>query len=232
MNIEVDDRALRELYLLPFERAVVEADAWAIMSSYNSVAGVTLTESELLETPLNSEWGFDGIVVSDWTAVRSLASASASQDLAMPGPEGPWGDALVAAVRDGSIAESLVDRKVLRILTLAARVGALAGYETITPDAVDGIAFSREAAVEGSVLLRNTGELPWAADQITRIAVIGHNAREARTQGGGSATVIPEHIVSPLEAIITALPNAQVEYSLGAVVQESFFTSYQHKSKS
>src|SRR5262249_45949524 len=112
---EVSERALRELYLLPFERAV-EAGAWLVMSAYNAVNGVTASENELLETPLNSEWGFDGVVISDWTAVRSLAAAEASQDLVMPGPDGPWGEALVAAVRDGRIPEAVVDRKVLRLL--------------------------------------------------------------------------------------------------------------------
>ncbi|MGX5682850.1 glycoside hydrolase family 3 protein, partial [Schumannella luteola] len=220
VDVELDDRTLRELYLLPFERAVVEARAWAIMSSYNSVHGVTLTENELLETPLNSEWGFDGVVVSDWTAVRSVASASASQDLAMPGPDGAWGDALLAAIRDGRVAEADLDRKVLRLLALAARVGALAGYSAVEPAPVDGVAFAREAAIEGTVLLKNAGELPWDASALSRVAVIGHNARDARTQGGGSATVIPEHVVSPLEAVRAALPGARVDYAVGAVVQE------------
>ena len=87
---EVDERTLREVYLRAFEKAVVEARVWVVMSSYNSINGVTASENDLLETPLNSEWGFDGVVISDWTAVRSVAAASASQDLAMPGPEGAW----------------------------------------------------------------------------------------------------------------------------------------------
>ena len=122
-STEVSQRALRELYLLAFEQAA--GQAWLVMSSYNAVNGVTATEHELLTTPLKSEWGFDGVVVSDWTAVRSLASASAAQDLVMPGPQGPWGDALVAAVKEGHLPESTVDEKVLRILRLAERVGAL-----------------------------------------------------------------------------------------------------------
>jgi len=219
VNVIVDERTLRELYLLPFERAV-QAGAWAIMSSYNSVDGVTLTENELLETPLNSEWGFDGIVVSDWTAVRDVVSANASQDLAMPGPAPAWSEALVAAVRSGEVPESAVDRKVLRMLALAERVGALEGTTAKTPEPIDGVAFVRAAAVEGTVLLRNEGELPLTAPALSRVAVIGHNARDARTQGGGSATVVPERIVSPLEGIRTALPHAEVSYEVGAIVQE------------
>src|SRR4249919_2111957 len=167
VDARVGDRALRELYLLAFEKAVTKAHAWLVMSSYNSVNGATATENELLETPLNSEWGFDGVVVSDWTAVRSLASATASQDLVMPGPDGPWGDALVDAIRNGAIDEAVVDRKVLRILRLAQRVGALEGFPATEPVWVeDGVAFTRQAAVEGMVLLENrlidgTPELPW-----------------------------------------------------------------------
>jgi beta-glucosidase len=228
VDVQVDDRTLRELYLLAFEKTIVESRAWLVMSSYNSVNGATVTENDLLETPLNSQWGFDGVVISDWTAVRSLNSARFSQDLVMPGPAGPWGDALVAGVRGGEVEEAAIDRKVLRILTLAARVGALEGFEPAVASPVlveDGIAFAREAEVAGSVLVRNqsaTGgpELPWAADTLARVAVIGHNAKFARTQGGGSATVLPERVITPLQGITAALPNAEVSYSVGAVVQE------------
>lgn len=220
-NVVVSDRALREVYLLAFEKAVIESKAWLVMSAYNSINGATASENELLETPLNSEWGFDGVVVSDWTAVRSLESAKHSQDLAMPGPAGAWGDALVEAVRSGEIKEDAIDRKVLRLLSLAARVGALEGFEkpTDVPD-IDGVAFAHSAAAEGSVLVRNEGELPWQASALQRVAVIGHNARDARTQGGGSATVIPTAVVSPLDGLRAALPDAEVTYSIGTVVQD------------
>ncbi|MCU1445211.1 beta-glucosidase [Cryobacterium sp.] len=222
-DVAVSDRALRELYLLAFEEAITEAHAWLVMSSYNSVNGATVTENDLLETPLNSEWGFDGVVISDWTAVRSVNSARFSQDLVMPGPAGPWGDALVAAVIAGEVAEAAIDRKVLRLLTLAARVGALAGFEPAVAEPVvveDGIRFAKEAEIAGSVLVTNTGQLPWVAESLTKVAVIGHNARFARTQGGGSATVLPERAIAPLDGLINALPNAEVTYSVGAVVQE------------
>ena len=218
VDVRVGERTLRELYLAPFERAV-EAGAWAIMSSYNAVDGVTMTENDLLETPLNSEWGFDGVVISDWTAVRSLDAVPAAQDLAMPGPAPAWAD-LVEAVRDGRVAEADLDRKVLRLLLLAERVGALGDAAPVEPAPVDGPAFARQAAISGTVLLRNDGVLPWDAATLGRIAVIGQNARDARTQGGGSATVIPERVVSPLDAIRAAAPGAEVQYEIGAVVQE------------
>jgi beta-glucosidase len=221
VDVRVGDRALHELYLLAFEKAVTQARAWLVMSSYNSVNGTTATENELLETPLNSEWSFDGVVISDWTAVRSLAAARASQDLVMPGPDGPWGEALVQAVRSGQISAAAIDRKVARILTLACRVGALDGFAAASPAWVeDGIAFARHAAVEGTVLLENRGELPWDSGALRSVAVIGDNAANARTQGGGSATVIPEYTISPLDGLRAALPGAEVSYSRGAVVQE------------
>ncbi|WP_229085512.1 glycoside hydrolase family 3 protein [Curtobacterium sp. GD1] len=223
-STEVSDRALRELYLLAFEKAVTEAHAWAIMSSYNSINGVTASENELLETPLNSEWGFDGIVVSDWTGVRSVDSAKASQDVAMPGPNQWWSEGpLLAAVQSGDVPIEAIDRKVRRILTLAARVGALEGFEPVAAQPVhveDGVAFVREAEAEGTVLVRNTGVLPLDAPAVSRIAVIGHNADQARTQGGGSATVVPSQVVSPLDGIRSAFPGATVDYAIGAVVQE------------
>ncbi|MBT1542777.1 glycoside hydrolase family 3 C-terminal domain-containing protein [Curtobacterium flaccumfaciens pv. flaccumfaciens] len=223
-STEVSDRALRELYLLAFEKAVTEAHAWAVMSSYNAINGVTASENDLLETPLNSEWGFDGIVVSDWTGVRSVDSAKASQDVAMPGPNPWWSEGpLLAAVQSGEVPMAAIDRKVRRNLTLAARVGALEGFEPVAASPVhveDGIAFVREAEAEGTVLVRNTGVLPLDAPAVSRIAVVGHNADQARTQGGGSATVVPSQVVSPLDGIRSAFPGASVDYAIGAVVQE------------
>jgi beta-glucosidase len=225
-STEVDERTLREVYLLPFEKAVVDAGAWLVMSAYNAVNGVTVSESELLATPLRTEWGFDGVVVSDWGAVRSLASARAEQDLAMPGPHGPWGAALVAAVRSGEVGQAAVDRKVLRLLRLAARVGALEGFapaEARAASADDGPAFAREVAAAGTVLVRNETVdgfpvLPVDPTAVSSVAVIGHHARAARNQGGGAATVLPEAVVTPLLGIAAAFPNATVTYAVGAVV--------------
>lgn len=223
VDVKVADRPLRELYLLAFEKAIVESKAWLVMSAYNSINGTTATENELLETPLNSEWGFDGVVISDWTAVRSVESANASQDLAMPGPDGPWGEALGVAVKSGQVPEAAIDRKVFRILQLAARVGALEGFEAVAAEPVDRedpIAFAREASAAGTVMVKNDGVLPLDPASVRKVAVMGHNARYARTQGGGSATVVPEKIVTPLDGIREAFGADNVSYSVGAVVQE------------
>ncbi len=222
VDVRVSERALRELYLLAFERAVAESRAWLVMSAYNSVNGARATESELLETPLETEWGFDGVVVSDWTAVRSVESARHAQDLAMPGPVGAWGDALLAAAHAGEVEEAAIDRKVRRILLLASRVGALGGFEPAPVVPVDGLAVARSAEEAGMVLVENDGILPVPAGPgaPTRIAVVGHHATAPRTQGGGSATVLPEHVVTPLEGIRAAFPHARVDHAIGAVVQE------------
>ena len=223
VDVVVDDRTLHELYLKPFEQVVVDSDAWAIMSAYNSINGATATENDLLDDPLRTEWDFSGVVISDWTAVRSLRSAEKEQDLVMPGPAGPWGDALVEAVRDGRIAETVIDRKVERILLLAARVGAIAieGVDcpAETGPVEDGVAFAREAAAAGAVLVRNEGILPLSRS-VGSVAVIGHNARHARTQGGGSATVLPDRVSTPLSALVDALGADRVRYAVGAVVQQ------------
>jgi beta-glucosidase len=219
-NVVVSERALREVYLAAFEDTVVQARPWLVMSAYNSVNGTTMTENPLLAEPLCGEWGFDGVVVSDWWAARTTEPAAlARQDLVMPGPDGPWGAKLVAAVRAGRVPESAVDEKVLRVLRLAARVGALDGYEPAIPSAVDGVAFAREAAAAGTVLVRNSDELPWQANEIASVAVIGHNAYLARNQGGGSALVEPDHVVSPLDGVRAALPEARVTWHLGAEAQ-------------
>ncbi|KRA38498.1 MULTISPECIES: beta-glucosidase family protein [unclassified Nocardioides] len=223
---EVDDRTLRELYLAAFEDAVVDAKAWTIMSAYNSVNGTTMTEHDLLRTPLKTEWGFDGVVVSDWMAVRSVdAAANGAQDVVMPSEFGPWGDALVEAVREGRVEESAIDEKVLRVLRLAARVGALDGVEQDAGAPVataDPLGLITELGAEGMVLLRNEGELPWGVAPAS-IAVIGPNALYARSQGGGSATVMPERVISPLEGLRERFPDAEITFAMGVEAPTGVF---------
>ncbi|TDB92575.1 glycoside hydrolase family 3 C-terminal domain-containing protein [Actinomadura sp. 7K534] len=206
-DARIADEALRELYLRPFEEAV-KAGVWAVMAAYNGVNGAPMTENRpLLTDVLKRRWGFDGVVVSDWTAVRSTEeSANAGMDLEMPGlPTSPWRDKLVQAVRDGRVAEELIDDKVLRVLRLAARVGALEGFPEPPPATTpaDARAQLRDAAARAAVLLRNDGVLPLAAPR--RLALIGPNAVRFSAQGGGSAHVNPEHVVSPVEGLRRAL---------------------------
>jgi beta-glucosidase len=126
-DARIDEQVLRELYLAPFEACVTEAGVALVMAAYNKVNGIPMTEhAGLLAGVLKGEWGFDGVVTSDWHAARSTtATALATLDLSMPGPDGPWGARLARAVQDGLVDERVLDDKVLRLLRLARRVGAL-----------------------------------------------------------------------------------------------------------
>jgi beta-glucosidase len=218
-DAHVDERTLRELYLAPFEAIVKQARPWAVMAAYNRVDGVSMTESPLLRELLKDEWQWDGVVVSDWFACRTTeAAGAAALDLAMPGPDGPWGDALVEAVRSGRVSEAAIDDKVTRLLRLGARVGALDGPALVSEPWSDAAVAAelRSTAAASFVLARNDGGvLPLSAPQLKRVAVIGRNAAVARTMGGGSASVFPPYTVSPLDGLRRALPDAEVTYARG-----------------
>lgn len=136
VNNVVSERALRELYLAPFEAIVENAHPWGIMTAYNSVNGTTMTEHRyLVNEVLRGEWGFDGFNVSDWMAARStVADIEGGLDVAMPGPTTVYGEKLAAAVRAGEVTETKVDDAVRNVLRLAARVGILDGAERRSPN--------------------------------------------------------------------------------------------------
>ena len=215
----VSERALRELYLAPFEIIVENAHPWGIMTAYNTVNGTTMTEHHhLVNEVLRGEWGFDGFNVSDWTAARSTAGAiEGGLDVAMPGPRTVYGEPLARAVRDGEVAEAEVDEAVRNVLRLAARVGILPGAEpavTDLPAHVDGPELAREIARRSFVLVRNDGALPLRPNGT--VALIGAAARDARVLGGGSATVFPAGVVSPLDGLTAALTEGTLTYAVGA----------------
>jgi beta-glucosidase len=238
-DARIAGHVLRELYLAPFEACVREADVDLVMTGYNKVNGITMTENgPLLGRILKDEWGFAGVALSDWHAARStVATAAAGLDLAMPGPAGPWGDKLVAAVRAGQVGEDAVDAKVLRILRLARRVGALGAtsdgqaLDGRTPD--DGApngrgpvladpALLRRCAAAAFTLLRNEREaLPLDPGTVRSVAVIGPNAVSPVTQGGGSATVPQVSVSTPAGALTEALaglvPQTRVTVRPGCV---------------
>ncbi|GAA4713662.1 beta-glucosidase family protein [Phytohabitans rumicis] len=218
VDVRVGERALRELYLAPFER-IVRAGVWAAMSAYNGVNGATMTEhGELQDGVLKREWGFDGPIVSDWTAARSTEeTANGGLDVVMPAFGAPWGDALVEAVRSGTVPEELIDDKVRRVLRLAERVGAFGGEPAPLKFTMDGAAVAREVATRSFVLARNAGGvLPLDAGALRSVAVSGVLATDARVQGGGSALVHPPYVISPLDGLTAALPDATVTYAIGA----------------
>jgi len=230
-NVVVDERTLRELYLEPF-RALIAAGAWAVMAAYNAVNGATMTESPMLHEILADEWGFDGVVMSDWYATRSTEPAArAGLDLAMPGPTSPWGEKLVEAVRAGQVPEPAIDDKVMRLLRLAGRVGALDGVAAAAPEpqpmSEDEVAAEvRGAAAAGFVLVRNeivddAPVLPLDRGGLRRVAVVGPNAGQPRALGGGSATVFPAYTISPLDGLRNALGNGvEVAHRLGVTSSE------------
>ncbi|MCY9787718.1 glycoside hydrolase family 3 C-terminal domain-containing protein [Nocardiopsis sp. EMB25] len=224
VDVRAEERTLREIYLAPFERIVARARPWGVMAAYNKVNGTTMTEHLDLNTVLRDEWGFDGFVVSDWTAARdTVRDCLAGLDVAMPGPNTVYGQHLVDAVRDGRVPEKAVDALARRVLLLAARVGLLEGADPVVapgdrPSGLDGRAIAREVATRSFVLLRNErAALPVHPAGTNRIALVGLAASEARTSGGGSASVFAERTVTPLEGLRAALPDAvELTYAVGA----------------
>jgi beta-glucosidase len=174
------------------------------MCSYNKLHGTHLSAHPMLDDLLRSEWGFDGVVVSDWGAVHDTVGPGLSGlDVEMPGPPEFWGDKLVEAVRSGAVPEARINEKVQRILRLARRTRALGRESAEPPPTRDRSATSsllRRAAIESFVLLKNENEmLPLASP--ARIAVLGPHAAQPALQGGGSANVGPSFGATPLEGI-------------------------------
>ena len=211
MSSELSEEALRELYLLPFEIAVKDSNPWSIMAAYNDVNGIAATEQQHVNTEVvKDEWGWDGLLMSDWFATKtSAAAALGGLDLVMPGPDGPWGEALVRDVESGAVPESVLDEHVCRLLRLAERVGALGGprewpASSTAPDAPERREQLRRLATEGMVVLRNDGGmLPLATD--AGVALIGRHALETVCMGGGSAQVNPPYQVSIAEGLTEAI---------------------------
>lgn len=221
VSAEVDERPLREIYLAPFERIVRDSQPWTVMCSYNRINGVYASEDPwLLTDVLRSDWGFDGLVVSDWTAVLDLArSVRAGLDLEMPSTSGFGPAAVVSAVRNGELDEQLVDAGVRRVLTLVFRAAANRepGFRY---DVAAHHALAREAATRGSVLLKNEGQVLPLDPAIASIAVIGEFARTPRFQGAGSSQIVPTQVDTALEAI-TAAATGTVTFAPGFTLDDA-----------
>ena len=232
-DARIAETVLRELYLVPFEACVREAGALLIMAAYNKVNGIPMTENvRLLRDVLKREWGFAGVVISDWHAARSTqATALGGLDLSMPGPDGPWGDLLARAVADGTVTEKLLDDKVVRLLRVAREVGALDGADGHLPGVTAAVAapklvdpaILRRTAAASFVLLRNSGDvLPLDPGTIRRVAILGPNAVYPTIQGGGSAGVIPAEVSTPARALRSALAGrADVSVAVGCRTWQS-----------
>jgi beta-glucosidase len=230
IDSQIDERTLREMYLLPFEHAVRDAHVMSIMTSYNRINGPYAADSTwLLRDVLRGEWKFDGMVVSDWFGLHStVEGVVAGLDLEMPGPTLHRGDALVAAVERGEVSADLVRDCARNILNLMERTGGTdvpPGPEVSRTDA-DDIATLRRASSSAMVLLRNESiggapVLPLDVRGVTSIAVLGPNASRGMVQGGGSAHVTPTRVSHPLDAITERLGSSvRIEHSAGCNINK------------
>ena len=213
---DVDERTMREIYLAPFEGAVVNAKPWTVMCSYNKINGVFASENpRTLTDILRKEWGFTGYVVSDWGAVNDrIAGLKAGLELEMPSSRGINDKRIVEAVKNGSLDEKILDRAVERMLTIHNRY-----IENRKPevgyDKEEHHQLARKISSESMVLLKNDGILP--LDKKDDIAFIGQFAKTPRFQGGGSSHINSFKVTSALEALKDA---KNITYAKGYHVAE------------
>jgi len=244
-NSIIDDRALRELYLVPFELAVTEGGTLGIMTSYNRLNGSYCTEQHWLLTDLlRHEWGFEGFITTDWmSGADTVVSAEAGLTIEMPSGNRAFGPPLSEAVGDGRVSESTLDLMAGRMLSTFERVGAWDDESApeLSIDRPEHRALARRAAAEAMVLLRNqpvdgTPVLPLAVDpadpsgsagrggsagSIGSIAVVGPNAGRAQIMGGGSANLRPFHRTSPLDALQTRLGDSvEITFAEGCTIDK------------
>ncbi|WP_293905462.1 glycoside hydrolase family 3 C-terminal domain-containing protein [Phenylobacterium sp.] len=205
VDARVDERTLREIYLAAFERVVREADPWTVMASYNKLNGTYASEHRRLLTDiLKDEWGYAGMVVSDWAAVHSTVDApNAGLDLEMPGPARWFGDKLLAAVEAGDVPLAQIDDNARRVVRLIVRAGLMdagprPGGELRTARH-QAIAF--DAACEAMTLLKNDGGLLPLSPKLKTVALIGPNAARCLLQGGGSSQVVTDRVKTPAEGL-------------------------------
>jgi beta-glucosidase len=213
VSADVDERTLREIYLAAFEHVVTAAKPWAVMCAYNKINGTYASEHRwLLTDVLRDEWGFDGLVMSDWGAVHDrVAALKAGLDLEMPPDLEGSAKALVDAVSEGSLDESVLDRSVTRVRRLAERARL---RQPAQVDADAHHALARRAAGESIVLLKNDGGVLPLADAPGRtVAVVGALARTPRFQGAGSSQVNPTRVDVPLDELAAALPSTTVRFA-------------------
>lgn len=221
VSAEVDERTLREIYLAAFEPVVRDAAPWTVMCAYNRINGTYAAQDHwLLTEVLRDEWGFGGLVVSDWGAVDDpVASVTAGLDLEMPSTGKASPAAIVAAVAAGSLDIADLDRSVRRVLTLVDRAPSAPSAEAFDVGAHHGLA--RAAAAEGAVLLKNDGQvLPLRLAEGARLAVIGEFARTPRFQGAGSSQVHPTRVDDALTALRDAVPaGTTVDFAAGFTIE-------------
>ena len=220
ISAEIDERTLREIYLTAFEKAVKQAQPWTVMCSYNKLNGTFASEHHYLLTEiLKEEWGFEGLVVSDWGAVRDrVAALKGGLDFEMPGPQARRVQEVVDAVRSGNLDEAILDESVRRILRIVFKAQETPKNGKFDIDAHHELA--NKIASEGMVLLKNNGILPLKGQQ--HIAVIGRSAENAHFQGGGSSHIHPTKVAMPYKELQARAENAELTYAEGYPKDNSF----------
>jgi beta-glucosidase len=219
----VDPRTLREIYLAAFETVVRESRPWTVMCSYNRINGEWASQDPwLLTEVLRDQWGFDGLVVSDWGAVEDCRlAAAAGLDLEMPGTGGLSAAKIVAAVEDGSLALDAVDRAARLVLELVAKALPALETEGDTFDVDAHHEIARRVGHESAVLLTNDGTLPLTPAAGDRILVVGEFARSPRYQGAGSSKVNPTKLSNALDALRSLVPEGvTVDFAAGFGVDD------------
>ena len=220
VSSNIDEKTLREIYLLPFEMGIKEGNAQVVMSAYNKLNNIYCSShKELLIDILKDEWGFDGYVVSDWgAALETEENAKGGLDLEMPGPGNVWGDQLFTAVSEGKVEEKLIDDKVRRILNIAnfsKRFENPTNKPEQSNNSEEHRRLLKKAAASGMVLLKNNDLLPLKSN-VKNLAIIGPNAKEAQIIGGGSASLKPHYQAHPLEAFQNKLgDHTNISYAKG-----------------
>jgi beta-glucosidase len=212
VSADVDERTLREIYLAAFEYAVTQAQPWTVMSSYNRINGTYSAENRWLLTEiLREEWGFEGLVVSDWGGVDNrVAALRAGLDIEMPTMGGSTDALLLRAVEEGNLAPELLEAMAERVLALIERAAAAPAVSA--PDLAAHHQLAREIAGQCAVLLKNDGVLPLAGD--ASVAVVGELACTPRIQGAGSSQVTPAFLDSPLDEM-RAVSGQEIPFAAG-----------------
>lgn len=220
ISAEMDERTLREIYLPAFEKAVKQAQPWTVMCSYNKLNGTFASEHyHLLTEILKEEWGFEGLVVSDWGAVRDrVAALKGGLDWEMPGPQDRRVKAVIEAVRSGELDEAVLDESVRRILRIVAKAKETPKTGSFDIDVHHELA--HKIATEGMILLKNNGLLPLKDHQ--HIAIIGRAAEHAHFQGGGSSHINPTKVAVPFKEFQAQAGDAELTYAEGYPTDNSF----------
>jgi beta-glucosidase len=229
IDVQTDERTIREMYLPVFKETVIAGNAYSVMSAYNKFRGQYLSENDyMLNKILRDEWGFEGFVMSDWGAVHSTKeSALNGLDIEMGTEEVPYSgwffaDSLVAAVKKGDVPEATIDEKVRRILTVLLKIKAIGEDQPLkgSINTPEHLQVAYEVASESVILLKNAnGALPLDASNIQSIAVIGDNAKRKHANQGFGAGVKTKTEVTPFESLQSKYPEKTLNYAIGYTEQ-------------